>query len=131
MIVSSSDFVRAAKTTRHMTVMSCRMPSSSISNKTKWHGIQNYNNIQYELASKRALRRAKSEDKEIIVTVWRAFNVGVGQLFQWSKLNVSGYNITPIEISLRHDNYQWQDDSFEKGNRNRSLMIVYKIYKHC
>ncbi|CAF1356373.1 unnamed protein product [Adineta ricciae] len=117
--VSSSDFVRAAKSTRHMSLMSCRMPSSSVSNKTRWHGIQNYNNIEYKLVSKRELRRQKIENKEIEVTVWRAFNVGVGQLFQWSKLNTSRYNIAPIEISLRHDNYQWQDDSFEReGSEN-------------
>lgn len=114
--ISSSDFVRAAKTTRYMTLKSCRLQNSSTSNKSKWAGIHNYNNIKYELVSKRALLQAKSEDNEITVTVWRAFNIGPGQSFSWSKLNVSGYTITPLEISLRHDNDQWQNDSFGKGD---------------
>ncbi len=112
--VTSSDFVTAAKSTQYMTVMACRLATSSGTNKTRWPGIQNYNNIQYELASNRVLRRPKME-KEIKITVWRAFDIGPGQVFQWSKLNTSGNNIVPIETSVRNDNCKWQDDSFERG----------------
>ncbi len=113
--VTSPDFVKAAKSTQFMTIMACRLANSSATNKTRWPGIQNYNNIQYELVSKRARRKAEGEEKEIQVTVWRAFNIGTGQTFQWSKLNVSENHIIPIKTSVRHDNCKWQDDSFERG----------------
>jgi hypothetical protein len=127
--VTSSDFVRAAKSTRYMTVMACRLAPSSNKNKTKWPGIQNYNNIQYELVPKKTLRRLKTEENEIRVTVWRAFDIGTGQPFQWSKLNASGNNIIPIETSIRYDNCKWQEDSFEKGNNIRSLLMVREMSK--
>lgn len=114
--VTSADFVRAAKSTRHMTIMSCRLSSSDSTDRSKWQGIQNYNNIQYELVSKRPQRRPKSEDKEINIRVWRACGVGVGQQFQWSKLNVSKNITVPLEISLRHNNDQWQENRLEEGN---------------
>jgi len=113
--VTSFDFARTAKSTQYMSVMACRLTPSSIKHKTRWSGIQNYNNIQYELVPKRALRRANTEN-EIRVTVWRAFEIGVGQSFQWSKLNVSENNIIPIETSIRYDNCKWQEDGFDKGN---------------
>lgn len=122
--ITSSDFVRAAKSTQYMTIMSCRLSTSMITNRSKWQGIQNYNNIQYELVSKRALRRPKTEDTEINVRVWRAYGVGVGQLFQWSKLNTAKNNVVPIETSIRHDNYQWQENNLEKGNLQFSLVIL-------
>lgn len=80
---------------------------------------------------KRALRRPKAEDKEITVKVRRAFHFGAGQLFQWSKLNASENNIVPIELSRRHDVYQGQDDRFEKGTQNWSLLIAYQMRDHC
>ena len=114
--MTSSDFVRAAKSTRYMTIMSCRLSNSITTNRPKWQGIHNYNNIEYELVSKRALRRPKSEDKEINVRVWRAYGTGIGQLFQWSKLNALKNNVVPLEISLRHNNYQWQENNSGTGS---------------
>lgn len=114
--VTSSDFVQAAKSTRHMTIRSCRLSNSIVANRSKWQGIHNFNNIQYELASKRPQRRPKLEDKEINIRVWRAFGVGAGQQFQWSKMNVSKNNVVPLETSLQHDNDRWQKNSLEEGN---------------
>jgi hypothetical protein len=113
--VTSSDFVKAAKSTGYMTLMACRVPNSSVTNNTKWQGIRNFNNIQYELVLNKANHRSKREEKEINITVWRAFGIGAGQTFQLSKLNVSDNIIAPIETSVRHDNFEWQDDSFARG----------------
>lgn len=113
--VTSSDFVKAAKSTQHMTVMACRLPSFSAINKTRWQGIKSYNNIQYEFVSNKVGRRSTTDNKDIKVTVWRAFGIGSGQTFFWSKFNALRNDIVPIETGVRHDNSKWQDDSFERG----------------
>lgn len=114
--VTSSDFVQAAKSTRHMTIRSCRLSNVLVTNRSKWQGIQNFNNIQYELASNRPQRRPKLDDKEINIRVWRAFGIGPGQQFQLSKINVSKSNVISLETSLQHDNDRWQENSLEEGN---------------
>jgi hypothetical protein len=121
--VTSSNFVDAAKSTRSMTVMACRLPDSSSTNKTRWQGIQNFNNIQYELVSNKINKRSKTADDEIKVTVWRAFGIGSGQSFHWSKLNAPTATIIPLQISARHDNSKWQVDSLVKGKATCSISI--------
>ena len=113
--VTSSDFVNAAKSTQHMTVMACRLSTSATVNKTKWPGIQNFNNIQYELLPSKIDRRSRTTESEMKVTVWRAFEIGSGQTFQWKKLHALKDDIVPIQTSVRHDNDKWQDDSSERG----------------
>ncbi|CAF2128879.1 unnamed protein product [Rotaria magnacalcarata] len=121
--VTNSDFVNGAKSTRYTTVMACRLPSSSAKKKTKWQGIQSFNNIQYEFASNELHSCSETSELEINVTVWKAFRIGRGQLFQWSKLNTSTNSITPVQVSARYDNVQWQTDSVKKGQVIEDEMI--------
>ena len=114
--VTSSQFVDAAKSTRSMTVMACRLPELSSPSKTRWSGVQSFNNIQYEWTSKKGNNRSRVADMEIKVTVWRAFELGSGQSFYLSKLSTPTVAITPIQIGARHDNASWQTDSLVKGN---------------
>ena len=113
--VSSSDFVQAAKSTGHLTVMECRLSNSSITTRSSWQGVKNYNNIEYELVSKKVNARSAREETDIHVRVWRAFGVGPGQTFHWSKLKVSDTIIEPVELGLRHNNCVWKEDSFGNG----------------
>ena len=113
--VSSADFVQAARATGYLTVMECRLPACPASSKSSWSGVKNYNNIQYELVSKGTERQLTRNDTDMIVRVWRAFGVGLGQTFRWSKLNVSDNVIAPLDIGVRHDNLQWLEDNFGRG----------------
>ena len=113
--VNSFDFVNATRSTPYMTVLSCSLASSSSKTKSKWEGIQHYNNIQYEFVSESAGRASKTRHNEIEVTVWRAFEIGPGEKFLWSKLKVSTDTITSIKIDSKRENYEWQDDSFKSG----------------
>lgn len=120
--VTSSDFVDGAKSTRYTTVMACRVASSSTTKKIRWPGIQNFNNIQYEFVSDELSRRLQGSELEVKVTVWRAFSIGPGQLFQWSRLNTPTVAITPLQIGARYDNTQWQTDSVMKGSHFIAFM---------
>ena len=102
--VTSSNFVDGAKSTRYMTVMGCRLLNSLATNKIRWQGIHNFNNIQYEFESNKVNPRSTAVDKQIKVTVWRAFGIGSGQSFRWSNLNTPTAPISPIQIGARHDN---------------------------
>lgn len=113
--VTSSEFVNAAKATQYMTVMACRLPVSRVSTKTKWPGIQNFNNIQYTLVTSEDDRVSTKTSNEIKVTVQRAFGIGPGEVFRWSKLNALKNDIVSIDISVRHDNPKWQSENFEQG----------------
>ena len=96
--------------------------------KTKWSGVQNFNNIQYNLvASEDDRAGSKKKSDEIKVTVQRAFGIGPGEAFRWSKLNTSKDDIVPIDISVRHDNPKWQTDSFDRGINIRSLYSILSI----
>ena len=119
--VTSSDFVNAAKSTQYMTIMACRLSTPATVKKTKWPGIQNFNNIQYDLLPSKIDRRSKTTESEMKVTVWRAFGIGTGQTFQWKKLHTLKDDIAPIQTSVRHDNDEWQDDSSERGTTASSI----------
>jgi hypothetical protein len=121
--VTSSNFVDAAKSTRCMTVMACRLSDSSSINKTRWQGVQNFNNISCELLSNKINHRSKTADEEIKVTLWRAFDIGFGQSFTWSELNTSTAATIPIQIGARHDNSKWHADSLAKGRITPPLLL--------
>lgn len=112
--VTSSEFVNAAKSIKYLTVMACRLAQSAIPMKKRWAGVQNFNNIEYELVPHKTNDRRKT-DEEIKVIVWRAFNIGDGKTFCWSKLNASGSDIVRIETSVREDNSEWRGDTLEGG----------------
>lgn len=120
--VTSSQFVDAAKSTRFMTIMACRLPEFSSHSKTRWSGVQNFNNIEYEWMSNKGNSQSKVTEMEIKVTVWRAFELGPGQSFHWSKLSTPTVAVTPIQIAARHDNTSWQADSLVKG---KSLYCIF------
>ena len=83
----------------------------------------NFNNIQYELVSNKTNSRSKTVGEEIKVTVWRAFGIGLGQSFHWSKLNTPTVAAMPIQTGARYDDFQWQVDSVAKGTASCSLPI--------
>jgi hypothetical protein len=112
--VTSSEFVNAAKSTKYITVMACRLAQSAVPTKKRWSGIQNFNNIEYELVPNKNNDERKT-DEEIKVIVWRAFDIGVGKTFWWSKLNASGSDIVRIETSVREDNLEWRGEIREEG----------------
>lgn len=113
---TNSDFVTAAKSTKYMTLFACRLPSSSGKNKIRWPGIQSFNNIDYELVSQQIGRTSKTNENEVKITVWRAFNIGSGRIFYLSKLKAAKCDIRPIEVSIRHDDYTWQSDNVERSS---------------
>lgn len=113
--VTSSDFVDGAKSTRYTTVMACRLPSSSAAKKNRWQGIQSFNNIQYEFVSNEMNPHSEAGELDIKVTVWKAFRIGPGQVFHWSKMNTPTNSIIPIQVGARYDNVHWQVDSVIKG----------------
>jgi hypothetical protein len=112
---TSSNFVEAAKATRCMTIMACRLPDVSSKSSTRWPGVQNFNNIVYEWTSPKATNRSTTIDLEMQATVWRAFGIGSGQSFRWSKLSTPTDAIRPIHVGTRHDNTTWQADSLAQG----------------
>lgn len=113
--VTSSNFVEAAKSTRFVTLMTCRLSNSPSASKTRWQGVQNFNNIRYELTSSKFNQQSRKSDREIKVTVWRAFGIGSGQTFNWSNLNPRADHLVPIQIGTRHENLDWQADSSMTG----------------
>lgn len=121
--VTSSDFVDGAKSTRYTTVMSCRLPFFSTTKKTRWQGIHNFNNIQYEFVSNEPHHCFQTKKIEINVTVCRAFRIGSGQLFRWSNLNTPTNSITPVQVGARYDSIQWHTDSVAKGENILFLFI--------
>lgn len=112
---TSSEFVAAAKSTKCMNIFACRLPNSSVKDKTRWLGIQSFNNIEYELVSERAGRTSKVIEKEVKITVWRAFDIGPGRIFYLSKLNVKKLNIRPIDVSIQYEDHGWHSDYVERG----------------
>ena len=50
------------------------------------------------------------------VKVWRAFDIGVGKIFEWSNLNTI-QSITPliIDSAAQHLNHEWKSKSAHKG----------------
>ena len=113
--ITSSNFVDAAKSTRFMTIMSCRLSDSTLAKKSRWPGIQNFNNLQYDLSLNESNSRSKLADSEIKVTVWRAFQIGSGQTFNWSQFNTSIGTIAPLQIDFEHNNSNWRIDPILKG----------------
>lgn len=113
--VTSSNFVEAAKSTRFVTIMACRLSNSSLSSKTRWQGVQNFNNIRYEFMSNKFNHQSGISDREIKITVWRAFGIGSGQTFYLSKLNARTDHLVPIQIGALHDNPNWQANSLLAG----------------
>jgi hypothetical protein len=113
--ITSSSFADAAKSTRFMTVMACRLPDVASKNNARWPGVQNYNNILYEWTPTKVDRQSTTTDLEMKVTVWRAFGIGLGQSFRWSKLSTSTNAISAIHIGALHDNNTWQTDSLVQG----------------
>lgn len=104
--VTSSEFVNAAKSTKYITVTACRLGSSAVPMKKRWSGVQNFNNIEYELVPDKS-NDGRKTDEEIKVIVWRAFDIGVGKTFWSSKLNPTDCDIVRIETSVREDNLEW------------------------
>ena len=113
--ITSSSFADAAKSTRFMTVMACRLPDAASKNNARWPGVQNYNNILYEWTSTKVDRRTTTTDLEVMVTVGQAFGIGLDQSFRWSKLSTSTSVISAIHIGALHDNNTWQTDSLVQG----------------
>ena len=44
---TSTEFVEAAKSTHHLTILSCSLPVSNEKTKIKWDGIEKYSNIEF------------------------------------------------------------------------------------
>jgi hypothetical protein len=123
--VTSSDFVNAAKATQCTTVRACRLAQLAVPMKKRWSGVQSFNNIEYELVSNEDNSGRTTTGNDIKLTVRRAFGIGVGKMFLWSKLNVSSNDIVRIETSDRYDNEKWQRDVVEKGIDAHSFLL------HC
>ena len=112
--VTSSEFVNAAKSTKYITIMACRLDQSGVPTKKRWSGVQNFNNIEYEFVADKS-SNARKTDEEIKVIVWRAYDIGVGKTFWWSKLNASSSDIARIETGVREGNSEWRGDNLEEG----------------
>ena len=95
----------AAKRVPYLSVFACEMlPSTAVQQKVEWNGITRYNNVLFqfdavELASSRCT--TSSQLPGIQVTTWRAFGIGPGKMFQWSKLKPVS-SIDPCEVACEH-----------------------------
>ena len=126
--VTSGDFVRGAKATHHMTVMSCRLPESISTKSPKWSGVHNFNNLQYELINQGRATESKSSGEDVRVTVWRAYDIGPGQFFSLSKLSPSVDRMNEIHIGTQHENLEWQTDSIVQCNCYSSVPGDHDFY---
>jgi hypothetical protein len=106
--ITSSNFVDAAKSTRFMTVMACRLFDAALTNKITWSGVQNLNNISYEWVPNEPDDPSTTIDMGMKITVWRAIDVGPDQVFDSSKLGTIKDIISSFEIGAHHDNPDWQ-----------------------
>ena len=114
---TSGEFVLAAKRVPFLSVFACEMlPSTAVQQKVEWNGITRYNNVLFEfdameLASSR--RTTISQQPSIQVTTWRAFDIGPGKKFQWSKLK-SVSSIDPCKVAFEHSDDKWKSDGTTK-----------------
>lgn len=114
---TSGEFVLAAKRVPYLSVFACEMlPSTAVQQKVEWNGITRYNNVLFqfgavELASSR--RTTSSQQPSIQLTTWRAFDIGQGKKFQWSKLK-SVSSIDPCKVAFEHSDDQWKSDGATK-----------------
>ncbi len=70
----------AAKSVPHLSIFACEMSlNTAMPPKVEWNGITRYNNILFEpeAAQLQSSRRTTiSEQPDIVVTTWRAFDIG-------------------------------------------------------
>jgi len=119
---TSGEFVLAAKMVPYLSIFACELSSdTSIQPKVEWSGITRYNNVLFE--SEAAQRSSSSrttiiDQSDMIVTTWRAFDIGLGKKFRWSKLK-SVVSIDPCKVVLSHSDEKWKSDGptkYRSGN---------------
>jgi hypothetical protein len=107
-------FVEAAKATKFMSILESRLVDSpDEKNKSTWEGINSYNNLQYEIIPTSQSKARAAVLPDVQVTVWRAFNIGPGKKFLFSKLNPRKKSISIIQIGVEHINSLWKADIIE------------------
>jgi hypothetical protein len=89
---TSGEFVLAAKRVPYLSVFACEMLScAAAQSKVEWNGITRYNNVLFQFDSTESTppssrRTTNSPLPGLQVITWRAFDIGPGKKFQWSKL---------------------------------------------
>lgn len=128
---TSAEFVTAAKSTHNLSIVSCSLPpSTDKTTKAKWDGIKKFSNIEFipctmqsssssiaKLSSNSIAKSKKNLSSiNLQVKAWRAFDIGVGKIFEWSNLNTV-QSITPLIIdpAAQHLNHEWKSESAHKG----------------
>ena len=114
---TSGEFVVAAKSVPYLSVFACEMsPNTVIQPKVEWEGITRYNNMLFEpeaVQIKLSGSTTINEQHNMVVTTWRAFDIGPGKNFLWSKLKTIS-SIDPCKVVFSHTNDGWKSDSIIK-----------------
>ena len=91
-------------------------PNTVIQPKVEWEGITRYNYVLFEPeAAQIKLSRSTTinEQPNMVITTWRAFDIGPGQRFRWSKLKTIS-SIDPCKVVFSHTNDSWKSDGIIK-----------------
>ena len=125
---TSGEFVVAAKSVPYLSVFACEMSSNTvIQPKVEWKGITRYNNVlfEHEAAQIKSSRSTTiNEQPDVVVTTWRAFDIGPGKRFRWSKLKTIS-SIDPCKVVFSHTNDNWKSDGiikYHSGNLCHHLL---------
>jgi hypothetical protein len=125
---TSGEFVLAAKTLPYLSIFACELsPNTSIQPKVEWDGITRYNNVLFESEAAQlnsSCRTTITGQSDMTVTTWRAFDVGPGKKFRWSKLK-SVVSIDPCKVVLAHTDDRWKSDGlikYRSGNLRHCVL---------
>ena len=131
---ASGEFVLPAKRVPYLSVFACEMLScAAAQSKVEWNGITRYDNVLFQFDSNESAppssrRTTNSQLPGLQVITWRAFDIGPGEKFQWSKLK-SVSSVDPCKIVCAHSDHQWKSDGcarYRKGEFSCSLRIPYR-----
>ena len=126
---TSGEFVLAAKRVPFLSVFACEMLSSTATQpKVEWTGITRYNNVLFQLdtgvlAASSAHRTTTTQLGVMQVITWRAFDIGPGKKFQWSKLK-SVSSCDPCKVVCAHSDHQWKSDGSSKYRKGKFTIFL-------
>lgn len=119
---TSLQFVQAAKATSFTTIIAGKIISHNVSQeRIQWPGITKFNNISYELKnSPNNYRQLTTTNTILQATVWRAFDIGIGQQYDIDKNFIK---IDYIETMNQHIDNRWKSDGLPCRTKS-----MYKIF---
>ena len=128
MITTQVENLLSPQSQFHISVFACEMSRNTvIQPKVEWEGITRYNNVLFELEAaqiKSSRSTTINEQPDMVVTTWRAFDIGPGKKIRWSKLNTI-LSIDSCKVVFSHTNDSWKSDGiikYRSGNLCHHLL---------